>query len=304
MEIRFWGTRGSIPVPGPDTVRYGGNTTCVEIRHGDDYIIVDSGTGIRSCGNLLLRERGGNLDIPLLITHTHWDHIQGLPFFAPAFIPGNRIRIYGPHNHESSFDRVLAGQMQYSYFPVNFSQLKADISPRTLRDLVSFQIGGITVSPKYVNHPIPTLAYRFEADGQSIVFMTDVEPYRDIIYNGVCPDEGEREDFEEVQRAVADQNQALIDFAESADIFIIDAQYTKEEYERQHIGWGHAAMEAAISFARKARARELVFFHHDPERSDDELDRLVGFYGDELGREKGCSISQLRAAAEGAIFKV
>jgi phosphoribosyl 1,2-cyclic phosphodiesterase len=303
VEIHFWGNRGSIPSPGPETVRFGGNTTCVEIRNGDDYILIDAGTGIRKAGEHIVRERGGNQDIPLLITHTHWDHIQGLPFFIPAFVPGNRLRIFGPHNHQTSFDRVIADQMQYSYFPVNFAQLRADISPRTLHEGESFQLGTITVTPKYVNHPVPTLGYRFECEGKSIVFLTDIEPYRDIIYEGICPEEEERKEFEEVQRTVVEQNDMIVDFARGADVLVIDAQYTHEEYERSYVGWGHTSMKDALSIAKKARARDVVFCHHDPNRSDDALDQLIGAWAESLGEEKGCSIQSLTGATEGTTLK-
>ncbi|MEC7239719.1 MAG: MBL fold metallo-hydrolase [Myxococcota bacterium] len=303
MEIHFWGNRGSIPSPGPETVRYGGNTTCVEIRNGDDYILIDAGTGIRKAGEFITRERGGNQDIPLLVTHTHWDHIQGLPFFIPAFIPGNRLRIFGPHNHQTPFDRVIADQMQFSYFPVNFAQLRADISPRTLREGESFQLGSITVIPKYVNHPVPTLGYRFEADGKSIVFLTDIEPYRDVLYDGICPSEEEREEFEEVQKTVIQQNQRIVDFCKETDILVIDAQYTHEEYERSYIGWGHTSMRDALQIGRSAGAKTVVFTHHDPNRSDDDLDRLLGEHAEQLGRESGHSVKQLLGATERTTLK-
>ncbi|MBL92493.1 MAG: MBL fold metallo-hydrolase [Myxococcales bacterium] len=297
MEIYFWGTRGSIATPGPDTVRYGGNTTCVEIRDGDDFILIDAGTGIREAGNFILKERGMKNHIPLLITHTHWDHIQGFPFFVPAFIPGNTIELMGPKTHEQPFEKIMRSQMQYSYFPVNFSQLGAKISARML-DEVSFQIGGIKVTPKYVNHPIRTLGYRFEKDGKAIVFLTDFEKYYDVIFGGVPPDdEYEMEEYEEVQKAVDEQNQGVIDFCSGAEVLVIDAQYTQAEYETKK-GWGHTSMEEAIGFGRAAEVRDLVFCHHDPERTDDDLDKLLGHYQEMLGKEKGCPISNLYATRE------
>lgn len=297
MEIHFWGTRGSIATPGPDTVRYGGNTTCVEIRDGDDFILIDAGTGIREAGNFILKERGMKNDIPLLITHTHWDHIQGFPFFVPAFIPGNTIDLMGPKTHEQPFEKIMRSQMQYSYFPVNFSQLGAKITAKML-DEASFEVAGFKVTPKYVNHPIRTLGYRFEKNGKSIVFLTDFEKYYDVIFNGVPPeDEYEMEEYEDVQRAVEEQNQGVVDFCSGAEILVIDAQYTQEEYETKK-GWGHTSMEEAIGFGRNAQVRDLVFCHHDPERSDDELDRLLGKYQEQLGQEKGCPISNLYATKE------
>lgn len=283
-------------------MRYGGNTTCLEIRHNDDLIIIDAGTGIRALGNQLLRERGASADVHLLITHTHWDHIQGLPFFLPAFIKGNKLRIFGPHNHQSSFVKVLADQMQFSYFPVNFSQLQADISPRTLHELEPFDIGSITVTPKYVNHPVPTLAYRMEADGKVITFMTDVEPYRDIIYGGVCPSEDEREEFDDVQDMVCEQNQKLVDFAKNSNILVLDAQYTKEEYLNGRVGWGHTAIEDAIDIGIAAEVEQLLLFHHDPDRTDAQIEALVELHRGRLAEMPACPIKFLEGAEEGRTF--
>jgi phosphoribosyl 1,2-cyclic phosphodiesterase len=300
VEIFFWGTRGSIPCPGAHTVRYGGNTTCVEIRAGSQRIFIDAGTGIRNAGSHILANDGpsGN-DIQLLMTHTHWDHIQGFPFFVPIFIPGNKIHIRGPHMPLESFADVIRGQMQYSYFPVKYGELGAVLTTETLRE-ESFMIGDVKVTPKYVNHPVVTLAYRFDHDGKSICFMTDIEPYRDVIYNGVCPSDEEQEEFEEIQALVASQNQRLVDFVEESDVLVMDAQYTHEEYLDGKVGWGHTSMEDAIRIAQKARAKHLVFAHHDPERTDDQLDRLVGHHREVLGAEKGCTIEELSATIEGS----
>ncbi len=303
MEIVIWGTRGSIASPGPETVRYGGNTTCVEIRNGDDFVLVDAGTGIRPCGDNILKERGMQNDIPLFITHTHWDHIQGFPFFVPIFIPGNRIRIFGPHNHTRPFPEVLAGQMQYSYFPVNFAQLQAEMEYGTLHDLEEVQFGSIKVISKYVNHPVPTLAYRFESADKAIVFMTDCEPYQDILFNGVCPSEDEREEFEEVQAAVAQQNQALVDFAKDARILVMDAQYTRAEYEDGKTGWGHTSMEEAVALGEKAGVRDVLFFHHDPGRTDNDLDRIIGGLETKMSQKPTSSVKKLGGAREGHEFK-
>ena len=297
MEIYFWGTRGSIATPGPDTVRYGGNTTCVEIRDGDEFILIDAGTGIREAGNYILKERGMKNHIPLLITHTHWDHIQGFPFFVPAFIPGNSIELMGPKTHEQPFEKIMRSQMQYSYFPVNFSQLGSQIKSRTV-DEVSFHIGSIKVTPKYVNHPIRTLGYSFEKDGKKIVFLTDFEKYFDVIFGGEPPeDEFEMEEYDEVQATVAEQNQAVVDFCSGADVMVMDAQYTHDEYLTKR-GWGHTSMEDALEFGRQAQVRDLVFCHHDPERTDDKLDELIGHYSEILGKEKSCPITNLYGTRE------
>ena len=302
MEIYFWGVRGSIASPGPHTVRFGGNTTCVEIRDGDEFILIDCGTGIRDAGNHILSNFGTQNDINILMTHTHWDHIQGFPFFVPAFIPGNNIQILGPHLFETPFDTVMQNQMQYSYFPVNFEQLGSTIINKTLFEEKPFQLGSIKVTPKYINHPIRTLAYRFEKDNKCIVFLTDMEPYYDVIYHGVCPDDDEREEFEEVQATVAMQNQTIIDFCTNADILCIDAQYTHKEYVDK-IGWGHTSMEDAIQIAHKAKVRDVIFFHHDPMRTDDELDRLLDHHSQMLSNLSNTSIKFLDGAREKIAYK-
>ena len=203
----------------------------------------------------------------------------------------------GPKTHEQPFEKIMRSQMQYSYFPVNFSQLGSQIKARTV-DEVSFQIGSIKVTPKYVNHPIRTLGYAFEKDGKKIVFLTDFEKYYDVIFGGVPPeDEFEMEEYEEVQATVAEQNQAVVDFCEGAEVMVIDAQYTQEEYETKK-GWGHTSMEEALEFGRQAKVRDLVFCHHDPERTDDQLDVLLGKYSEILGKEKNCPISNLYATKE------
>jgi len=302
MEIFFWGTRGSIATPGPTKVRYGGNTTCVEIRDGDDFVLIDCGTGVREAGNSILKNYGTKNNITILMTHTHWDHIQGFPFFVPAFIPGNHIQILGPHLFETPFDTVLQNQMQYSYFPVNFEQLGATIENKTIFEEKSFMVGSIKVTPKYVNHPIRTLAYRFEKDGKVIVFLTDVEPYYDVIFHGVCPSEDEREEFEEVQRTVEEQNNAIVEFCRGAHVLCIDAQYTHEEYHGK-IGWGHTSMIDALKIGHKAGARDVLFFHHDPMRSDDELDQLLGEHEKQIETFGSTTIKSLGGAVEGKGFK-
>jgi phosphoribosyl 1,2-cyclic phosphodiesterase len=275
----------------------------VEIRAGGRRILVDAGTGIRAAGNHIIANDGpsGN-EINILMTHTHWDHIQGFPFFVPIFIPGNQLHIRGPQMPLESFSDVIRGQMQYSYFPVKYGELGAALETSVLPEK-SFMIGDIKVTPKYVNHPVVTLAFRFEHEGKSICFMTDVEPYRDVIYDGICPSEEEREEFEEIQQIVAQQNQALVNFTSNSDVLVLDAQYTHEEYLDGKTGWGHTSMEDAVDIARRAKAKHLVFAHHDPDRSDDDLDRLVGHHRELLGAEKSCPIQELSATVEGSAIK-
>jgi phosphoribosyl 1,2-cyclic phosphodiesterase len=299
MEIYFWGTRGSISSPGPSTVKYGGNTTCVEIRDGEQFIIIDAGTGIRECGNRILKERGPKNNIHMLITHTHWDHIQGFPFFTPIFIPGNFIQIIGPAQYNASFETIMKQQMQYSYFPVEHHQLSSEIIHKDIME-GTFEYGGFTVTSKALNHPVRTLAYRLEKDGKSIVFLTDSEPYSDVIYHGIPPqNDDELHDFEEIQAAVMEQNERIMDFCRNADILVIDAQYTQEEYPSR-IGFGHTPMETAIEMGIQAKVRNLVFFHHDPSRTDAQMDELLEKFHAQLSSRGGHCIENLYAASEGS----
>ncbi len=178
MKIKFWGVRGSIPVPGPSTVRYGGNTPCIEVRLNDErLIIIDAGTGIRELGLSLLPK--GKVEAIILLSHTHWDHIHGFPFFVPAFIPGNKLTIYGPVNYNEKLEEIVAGQMKYSYFPVKLEWIGADKKFVDLKEGI-YEIDGIRIIAQILNHPIITMGYRIEADGKILVTEYDTEPYRNI----------------------------------------------------------------------------------------------------------------------------
>src|SRR5256885_2792126 len=212
MFVRFWGTRGSIPKPGPSTLRYGGNTSCVEVRSAAGTIaMLDCGTGAVSFGAELMQNGRRPLRGNLLISHTHWDHIQGLPFFAPLFVPGNEWDIYGPKGLGQSLREALAGQMQYTYFPVPLDQCGAKIR---YHDLVegTFDIDDIKVSTQYLNHPALTLGYRLEADGVAVVYACDHEPYSGMAATG----HGE----------ITGQDLRHAEFVSGADLLIHDAQYT------------------------------------------------------------------------------
>ena len=260
MKVRFWGTRGSIAKAGPTTVRYGGNTSCVELTsESGTTVVLDCGTGAHGLGHTLLRSGRGERGA-VLISHTHWDHIQGLPFFSPLFVPGNRWDIYGPQGLGRSLKDVLAGQMEYTYFPITPEQFEADVG---YHDLVegSFMIGDIQVTTRYLNHPALTLGYRFEGDGVSVAYCTDHEPHDHRLAAGGVPEPG-----------CADE--AHGHFVADADLLIHDAQYTAEEYPQRE-GWGHSTVEYVADLARRAAVRRLALFHHDPMRTDDEVDRLI-----------------------------
>jgi CheY-like chemotaxis protein/phosphoribosyl 1,2-cyclic phosphodiesterase len=258
MRIRFWGTRGSLAKPGPDTVRYGGNTSCVEVRAADGTLIVlDCGTGAHDLGQALLapgeRPRRGHL----LISHTHWDHIQGFPFFAPLFVPDSEWDVYAPRGLSRSLEATLAGQMQYTYFPITLGQMGATIRYHDIEE-GAFEAGGVRVVARYMNHPAITLGYRLEADGVSLVYATDHEPHS----------------RHQTAGPVHPEDQRHIEFLAGADLVIHDAQYSDAEYPAKTT-WGHCPASQAVDFAMAARARWLALFHHDPGRDDDGVDRLV-----------------------------
>ena len=263
MNLRFWGTRGSVAKPGPTTLRYGGNTSCVEIRSVDGTLVVlDCGTGAHGLGHSLLATGEPCCNGHLMITHTHWDHIQGFPFFAPLFVPGNTWDIYAPSALGQQLERTLAGQMEYNYFPVTLAQLGATTR---FHDLVEgrFTVGGVRVVSQYLNHPALALGYRLESGGVVIVYSSDHEPH--------APNPASRGAGEPPMHA---EDQRHVEFLADADLVIHDAQYTIEEYP-QKTGWGHTPAEWAVDYAIAARARRLALFHHDPLRNDDAIDRLV-----------------------------
>jgi CheY-like chemotaxis protein len=262
MKVRFWGTRGSVAKPGHTTLRHGGNTSCVEVRADDGTLIVlDCGTGAHGLGQALL-SRGPRCDGHLMITHTHWDHIQGFPFFAPLFVPGNTWEIYAPGAIGRQLERTLSGQMEYNYFPVTLEQLAATIRFHDLSE-GEFTIGGVRVTAQYLNHPALTLGYRLQAGGVAVVYSVDHEPHAE---NPAARAEGEPPRHKEDQRH--------IDFLADADLVIHDSQYTIAEYP-QKTGWGHTPAEWAVDYAIAARVKRLALTHHDPLRDDDAVDGVV-----------------------------
>jgi len=296
MRIRFWGTRGSLSRPGPTTLRYGGNTPCVEVRTNDKTMIVlDCGTGAYDLGQALLASGESPLRGHLLITHTHWDHIQGFPFFAPLFIPGNEWDLYAPGGLGQHLETILAGQMEYTYFPVTLNQLGATIR---YHDLVEdpFDLGDVRVIPCYLNHPALTLGYRLEIGGAVMVYATDHEPH-----SRYQPDLTTLAGAASRALPVHREDLRHVKFLEGADLVIHDAQYTAEEYQKK-VGWGHTSAEQAVDFALEAGAKRLALFHHDPLRNDEALERLV-----EVCRQRaatGSSTLEVFAAAEGQIIEL
>jgi diguanylate cyclase (GGDEF)-like protein len=257
MQLRFWGTRGSIAAPGPKTARYGGNTSCVEVRASDGTVIVlDCGTGARELGLHLARTMPQPIRLHLFIGHTHWDHIQGFPFFVPAFLPGSELNIYAPIGFQRGLEEAMAGQMEYSYFPVKMRDLRSRIHFTEL-DEGFFRVGDVLVETQYMNHTAPTIAYRMTSDGATIAYATDHEPFWNAS-GRVSQHPGD-------ERHIA--------FLKGANLVIHDAQYTEEEY-RDKVGWGHSSIEYAVDVALAAGVERLVLFHHDPAHNDDTMDRM------------------------------
>src|SRR5918996_5997685 len=257
MRVRFWGTRGSLAKPGPSTLRYGGNTSCVEVRADDGtLIILDCGTGARELGRHLLDSVPRPMHLHLLISHTHWDHIQGFPFFDPAFLPDTELNIYAPRDFRQSLEETLSGQMQYPYFPVTLHDLRSRIHFTELEEGF-FRVGEVLVETQYLNHTAPTIAYRMSSRGATVAYVTDHEPFWKS-EDGILHHPGD-------QRHIA--------FMRGADLVIHDAQYTHEEYANR-LGWGHSTIEYATDVALAAGARRLALFHHDPGHDDPAMERI------------------------------
>ncbi len=283
MKVRFWGVRGSIPSPGPETQKYGGNTACIELRVGPDnrIIIIDAGSGIRLLGNEIMAKDlpNGPIKADIFLSHTHWDHIMGYPFFTPIYIPGTKLKVHGPVSFEDDpLEEVVGGQMKYRYFPVNLGELASDIEYVRLKEDPNIDMGdGLRLSTKLLNHPITALGYRFEYDGRVVCTCYDTEPFRNLfITDPADPGYDEAMAFEGNEVAV-EQNLAVEQFFAGADLLICDSQYTDAEYVSR-VNWGHSTMEYAIGAANRAGVKKLAMFHHDPDRTDATLDELAEKY--------------------------
>lgn len=249
MNVRFWGVRGSIPTPEPDRLHYGGNTTCLEIGtpEAGEAVIIDCGSGIRALGDELLKRSVRRIHI--MLTHFHWDHIQGLPSFAPIFQPGIEVEFYSS-KPAAVASALFSLQMADPYFPVPFHELGSHIEFKQAECGQEFQIGAMKIEPFLLNHPQGAIGFRIEREGRVLVHASDHEA-------GV----------EEIDRG-------LVHVARGADLLVMDAQYTPEEYESK-IGWGHSSYGHAIDAARGAGVKKLFLFHHDPGHDDAFLDQML-----------------------------
>ncbi|HKJ67750.1 MAG TPA: MBL fold metallo-hydrolase [bacterium] len=270
MRVKFWGVRGSIATPGPATIKYGGNTSCVEVGINDYVLVLDAGTGIRLLGLDLLR-RHSNSRIHLLISHPHWDHIQGLPFFLPAFRDGYELSIYGHESKDQELEKTLANQMDPLYFPVQLGDLSAKLNFNKV-DEGSFYIEDVRIDTMFLNHPGYNLGYRITYQEKSLVYATDNQPFGQSRVLGMWATE---EYFEQIKNRQfpylhlnhEDPDQRIIDFARDADLLIHDAQYTTSELGAKS-DWGHSSYVFATEVAANANVKSLILFHHDPEHSD------------------------------------
>lgn len=278
MKIKFWGTRGSIPSPGPLTTKYGGNTPCVEVvSNNGDHIIIDCGSGMRLLGNEIVGAKK-SVKANILLSHTHWDHIQGFPFFKPGFIPGNEFVLYGPQDTGSRIQKVLEGQMEHRYFPVTLKMMGSKITFRELKE-EEFSIGDLDVKVHYMNHTSLTLGFRISGDGVVFCYCTDTEPH-----SLLRESQGGRRNG--LQNFVHVGDKMLVDFVRGADFLIIDAQYNIEEYENKK-GWGHSPVEYVVDVGLLGEVKTLALFHHDPEHPDAVLDDF-----EVLCRERIASLSK------------
>ncbi len=282
MKVRFWGVRGSIPVPGRTTSRYGGNTSCVEVRpKGGSPIIIDAGTGLRRLGKSLMEEafRDGKGKTSILISHTHWDHVQGLPFFSPLYRQGNQIHIFA-RQRDTHLEAVFSQQHDMPYFPVPLTAMHADMHFHELIEGARFDIGRAKVSCTRLNHPWIAMAYRIDVDGAAVVYCADTAPFADILFGRefmVTPPALDQPLPADVIAELDQMRAGVVALAKNADLLIYDTQFTKDEYRlRPH--WGHSHPDDAIAIARDANVKTLCLFHHAPLRSDDENDIILAKY--------------------------
>lgn len=265
MKLRFWGVRGSIASPGPETVRYGGNTTSLEIRTDDGLLIlIDGGTGIFRAAQSLLASMP--LDVNIFITHTHWDHIQGLPFFVPIFVPDNNIHIHGPVNPVTGngVQQVIGVQLQCSFFPVREAELRANIKYRSLTPGETVTVGDATITPVLMNHPVVNLGYRIDCNGKSFFFSGDHEPHANIYAPG-------DDAYAGFQTMIDHQRNEIDRVLAGVDVLVMDSSFTPDEYKTK-IGWGHGTFDNAMQLAHRVGAKTLFCTHHEPTRSDDALE--------------------------------
>jgi phosphoribosyl 1,2-cyclic phosphodiesterase/CheY-like chemotaxis protein len=294
-KIKFWGVRGSVPTPGKATVFYGGNTACVEVEADGEIIILDAGTGIRPLGlDLQERFKDQPMNLTLLISHTHWDHIQGFPFFLPAYDSKNRVRILGFKGSRERLVTTLTSQMESPYFPIGLRDMPGHLAIEELKEM-EFTVGPIPVRAEFLNHPGICVGYRLNTACGSVAYLPDNEPYQSLRAQSVDHANGSAANMEYAR--MKDEN--LAEFIRDCDALIIDCQFDAEEY-KSHVGWGHGCVDDVVSLAINANVKNLFLFHHDPTHDDAKVASMLG-RAREIVQSRGSSIS-VEAAREGMEF--
>ena len=287
MQITFWGVRGSYPVPGSATVRYGGQTSCVEARSArGETVIVDAGTGMRALGNKLLREARSPQHYHVLLSHVHWDHIQGLPFFSPAYVQGTKISIYALLTAADELQQVIGGITRHEFFPMALEAVPADFEYHEVEPGVDFEIGGFRVMPIALNHPFGSVGYRLDCDGSSWAYVSDTAPFDQVLHKQHFL-KGPEPLSEDDRIALGAMREALVKRLVGVDTVVYDTHFTPDEYARfPH--YGHSTPDQALVICQEAKVRRLVLYHHAPSHSDEQMDKIAADYlakGAELGIE-------------------
>ncbi|GAB4363934.1 MAG: MBL fold metallo-hydrolase [Calditrichia bacterium] len=274
IKIKFWGVRGSIPTPGSSTLKYGGNTSCVELKLKDNvHFILDAGSGIRELGKALVKEKK-SIRAYIFISHFHWDHIQGLPFFRPAYVKGNKITIIGSDDTSLNLDQIIAFQMDPTYFPIAIQDMLAEIEFRSIKE-ETLEIEDVEIQTIYLNHPGYALGYRLNYNGNSLVYISDNEPF----YHLNTQNQFKNKQTKSLNLAdlfdnfVENKDERLVQFCRGADILIHDTQYLPEEY-LEKITWGHSPFNFTVDLAIRSQVKQLILFHHDPDHDDETVDRI------------------------------
>ncbi|HOJ50377.1 MAG TPA: MBL fold metallo-hydrolase [Spirochaetota bacterium] len=301
MHITFWGVRGSIPTPGENTVNIGGNTSCIEIMNDDkELLIIDAGTGIRELGNTIIREYIPKYKInecSILITHTHWDHIQGFPFFSPIYLRNFSVNIYGPTRRNKSLKDLIGGQMNYEYYPIKLSDLRANIEFKEINQEF-FKIGNYSINTILLNHPIKTLGYRINYKDKTIATCYDHEIYRSIIMEDnpliISQLKVSSKTIERYKKVIESKNNEVSRFISNCNLAVIDSQFTSNDYYNNNKkGWGHGPVETILS--NITNTNKIVLFHHDPNKSDKEIRKTVEEIGKYLKKDKNKELNLIIA---------